>query len=183
MKKIVQNGDPVLRRISSFVPLDEIQSPRIQKIIKEMKKVLATRTDGVGLAAPQIGESLQIFIVSGKVLSGDFDDGAHQAKKKFEDLVFINPEIITHSKEKVEVTEGCLSVEWYFGSVARYKKMKVRAHDEHGKQFTRGGSGLMAQIFQHETDHLNAILFIDRARDLRKLTPEEILDIETMNAR
>lgn len=148
-----------------------------------MKEVLDSRADGVGLAAPQIGESLRIFIVSRKVLNGAFEDEKRIDKEDVDDLVFINPEIVTRSKEKEEVTEGCLSVEWYFGSATRYKKMKVRAYDERGKQFTWGGSGLMSQIFQHEIDHLNAILFIDHSKDVRKLTPEEIIEAEAEHAR
>lgn len=89
-------------------------------------------------------------------------------------MVFINPEITKLSRKKIWVPEGCLSVRWLYGETSRADKATIRAYDEHGKLFTRGGSGLMAQIFQHETDHLNGILFIDHARNVEKITKEEM---------
>ncbi len=87
------------------------------------------------------------------------------------DLVCINPTLIKLSKQKKKVPEGCLSVRWLYGNVLRAEKATVEAYDEHGKKFTRGGSGLLAQIFQHETDHLNGILFIDTAEDVEEMKP------------
>ena len=88
-------------------------------------------------------------------------------------MVFINPQITKLSRKKVWVPEGCLSVRWLYGETPRREKATIRACDEHGKPFTRGASGLIAQIFQHETDHLNGVLFTDTARNIEKITREE----------
>ena len=88
-----------------------------------------------------------------------------------EDLVFINPEIINLSKKKRKMEEGCLSVRWLYGQVNRHEKVTIKAYDENGKLMTVGASGLLAQIFQHEIDHLNGILFIDKAENVRDLPP------------
>lgn len=162
---IVQNGDPVLRELAQTVPVAEITSPRIQKIISDMKTALATQDDGVAIAAPQIGQPLRIFVASGTVLA--------QADPKYKggDIVFINPEITKLSREKHDVEEGCLSVRWLYGKVKRSQKATIRGYDETGKRVLRGASGLLAQVFQHETDHLDGILFIDKAHDVRDMPP------------
>jgi len=86
-------------------------------------------------------------------------------------LVFINPKIFKLSREKDWVPEGCLSVRWLYGKTYRSKKATVEAYDKNGKKFKMGGSGLLAQIFQHETDHLNGILFTDHAKDIKEELP------------
>lgn len=169
MKSIVQTGNPVLRAKAKEVPLTEITSPKIQNVIADMKELLATQDDGVAIAAPQIGESLRIFLVSGEVLK--LADPKYKGDEG--DMVFINPVITKLSREKHEVEEGCLSVRWKYGKIKRAKKATVEAYDEHGNFFERGASGLLAQVFQHETDHLNGVLFIDSAYDVKDLPPEE----------
>lgn len=186
MKKIVQNGDPVLREVAKEIPIQEIQSPKIQKIIKEMSSALASQDDGVAIAAPQIGYSLRIFVVSGKVFSEEFTKNREErlsgdkkineiteVKEKIKDLVFINPKITKLSQDKKWLPEGCLSVRWLYGKVKRSLKATVEAYNEKGEKFTRGGSGLLAHIFQHETDHLNGILFIDNAKDVKEEDPNK----------
>ncbi|MFH1608724.1 MAG: peptide deformylase [Patescibacteria group bacterium] len=170
MKKIVQREEKVLRKIAKEVPIKEITSFKIKKIIKEMQSALKTQKDGVALAAPQIGYSLQIFIISGKIFHKDFLRGQILLKdaKIPKDLIFINPKISKLSREKEWTPEGCLSVRWAYGEVYRSKKATVTAYDEHGKKFTRGASGLLAQAFQHETDHLNGVLFIDKAQNVKE---------------
>ena len=139
-----------------------------------MRKALGGEEDGVAIAAPQIGESLRIFIVRGDVLL--FAKGKKpSSKEKVEDLVFINPEIIKISKKKKKVEEGCLSVRWLYGKVLRSEKMTIGAYNEKGVWIERGASGLLAQIFQHEIDHLDGILFTDKAEDLRDLPPPKEL--------
>ncbi len=157
MKKIVQQNDPVLRQKAKTVPLSDIGSVKIEKVIKEMSESLASCEDGVAIAAPQIGVGLRIFVVSKKI----FKDGE-------EDAVFINPEIIKLSKKKSELDEGCLSVRWIYGKTKRADKASVKALDQQGNPFTWNGSGLIAQIFQHEIDHLDGILFVDHATDLHE---------------
>ncbi|MSR73029.1 peptide deformylase [Candidatus Parcubacteria bacterium] len=169
MPKILQKNDPLLRKKSLEVPVKEITSAKVQKIISAMKKSLVSQDDGVAIAAPQIGELLRIFVISNKVFGMEKKDGDI---KKYEDMVFINPKITKLSKSTKMMDEGCLSVRYLYGKVKRFQKAMVEAYDENGKRFTKGGSGILAQIFQHETDHLNGVLFIDTAVDVQDLPPE-----------
>ena len=186
MVEIFQKEAPVLREIAEPVNPKDFGSPRLQKILVDMAIALEKEEDGVAIAAPQIGVPLRIFIVSHRAFDIEDEQGGglplekgtlrkerEIKKSKHKNLVFINPEIIKLSRKKIWVPEGCLSVRWLYGEVSRADKATIRAYDEKGKVFTRGGSGLMAQIFQHETDHLNGTLFIDTARNLEKITLEE----------
>lgn len=174
MVKIVQEPNKVLRGIAHEVTTEQISSPKIQKILNDMQTALHREPDGVAIAAPQIGEPFRIFIIAGMV----FD-----LKKKnvgatsSPDKVFINPVIKKLSKETKWISgEGCLSVRWIYGTAKRHKQATITAYDEHGKKFTLSASGLLAQIFQHETDHLNGILFIDHAKDIRHMTDDEVAE-------
>lgn len=173
MIEIVQKEDPVLRKTAKEVPIKDITSPKIQKILRDMKEALNSQDDGVAIAAPQIGVSLRIFVVSGKAFAYDENTADDNKKQKPipPDQSFINPEIIKISRKKYIVPEGCLSCRWLYGKTVRSDKARVKAYDEKGKPFEYGGSELMAQIFQHETDHLNGILFIDHATDLQDMPP------------
>lgn len=171
MIKIVQKEEKVLHEKAKEVPVQDISSPKIQKVIKDMKKALSEEKDGVAIAAPQISVPLRIFVVSGGFL--EIDKGKNKAESTKEDLVFINPEIIKLSKQKESMQEGCLSVRWLYGEVSRSQKATVKAYDENGKTFTRGAGGLLAQIFQHEVDHLNGILFINKAKNVEEILPEK----------
>jgi peptide deformylase len=169
MKPILDRHEKVLRDIAKEVPLSDISTPKIQKILSDMKEALASQDDGIAIAAPQIGVSLRIFVVSGKVMNivkGD-DESV-----PYPDMVFINPVITKLSKEKKAMEEGCLSVRYLYGKVRRSTKASIEAYDEQGNFFKKGVSGLMAQVFQHETDHLNGILFIDTATELEEIEPE-----------
>ena len=177
MKEIVQKNDKVLRLKAKELLIREISTPKIKKVLKEMSAALKSQSDGVAIAAPQIGYSLSIFIVSGKIFHKDFTKGEEELKKvpKNElpkDMAFINPKISKLSREKEWVPEGCLSVRWLYGNTFRSKKATITAYDETGKKFTRGASGHLAQIFQHETDHLNGVLFIDHAKDIKEELPK-----------
>jgi len=165
MKKteILQRDNKVLRSKAKSIPIKDIGSKKILNIIKRMGQVLHAEEDGVALAAPQIGESIRLFIVSGDILILN--------KNPKPDLIFINPEIIKTSKNKKKVEEGCLSIRWLYGQVKRSEKVTIRAYDETGRQFERGASGLLAQIFQHEIDHLDGILFIDKAENIQNIPP------------
>lgn len=164
---ITEKGDPVLDNPSELVNIEEINSPKIQNIIKDMKDTLDSISDGVGLAAPQIGIPLQIFIVSKKVLNKDDKIGLH-------DMVCINPRIIKKSKTKKWLEgEGCLSVRWYYGKVLRYTNVTLEYYDEYGQKKIRGAGGLLSHIFQHECDHLKGELFIDKAKDIEYIDPKE----------
>jgi peptide deformylase len=141
------------------VPVDQIRSQKFQNIIKRLKQVIAENEEALAVAAPQIGESWRITIISKWALS----PSSEKPKTEFENMVFINPEIINFSKKKKEYPEGCLSVPDKYGLVLRAEKVKVEAYDENGRRFQRGVSGLLAQTIQHEIDHLNGVLFIDKA--------------------
>jgi peptide deformylase len=174
MIEIVQNGNPVLLKIAKEVPISDITKPKCKKILDDMKKALHSQDDGVAIAAPQIGVSLRIFIVAGKVFDEDFIRGTKTTKKEeLADVVFINPVFKKISKDRKLLSEGCLSVRPLYGKVRRATRATIEAYNEKGEKFTRDGSGLLAHIFQHETDHLDGILFIDKARDLHESTPEE----------
>ncbi|MFZ1019445.1 MAG: peptide deformylase [Minisyncoccia bacterium] len=177
MKKILQQTEKVLRETAHDVRVADIKTPKIKKALREMSLALKSQNDGVAIAAPQIGYPLAIFIVAGKIFHKDFTKGEEEFKKISaneipRDLIFINPKISKLSREKEWVPEGCLSVRWLYGKSLRSKKATVTAYDENGKKFTRGASGLLAQIFQHETDHLNGILFIDHAKDIKEELPK-----------
>ena len=186
MKKILQKEASVLREISKDVPIEDIVSLKIKNIIKEMKQALHSQDDGVAIAAPQIGYTLRIFIVSKKVeeilgkSKKEILDGEVVAPNA-KDLVFINPVLKKLSKEKRVVEEGCLSVRYLYGQVNRSKKATVQAFDENGRKFSRGGSGLIAQIFQHEVDHLEGILFIDKAKNIEEIPPEKVVKSNKKN--
>ncbi|MEI6191007.1 MAG: peptide deformylase [bacterium] len=172
---IVQKGEPVLRKIAEKVSVADIKTEKIQRILKDMSLALELQDDGVAIAAPQVAIPLRIFVVSKKVeimLKG-LEEAPEVEKEKIKDAIYINPEIKKLSKTKQVLDEGCLSVRPIFGKVERAEKATVTAYDENGKKFTRGGSGLLAQIFQHEIDHLNGILFIDKATDLVEVLPPQ----------
>ncbi len=160
MVTIIQKDNPILRQRAKEIPVSEIKSGKIKKIIADMKRALRGEEDGAAIAAPQIAKSVRIFIVAGKILKTKEADPDEPTPP---DMVCINPELIRLSRKKELMHEGCLSIRGWYGTVERSTRATIRAYDENGKKFERGGSGLLAQVFQHETDHLNGILFIDRA--------------------
>jgi peptide deformylase len=113
--------------------------------------------------------SKRIFVISHRAFEVD-----KKNKKPASDLACINPEIITMSKDRKLVPEGCLSVRWLYGNTRRASRVRMKATDPDGKEFTVVGTGLLAQIFQHEVDHLDGILFIDHAKDVKDLPPESL---------
>lgn len=162
---IVTNGDPVLRNNAPEVPKAMFKTDELANIIARMSNSLRTTKYGVAIAAPQIGISYRIFVVSGFVITGN------QRNLEDPDVAFINPSLLKISKEKTFEEEGCLSVPDVYGQVLRSHKAKVRAYTLDDKRFVRGGSGLLAQIFQHEMDHLDGTLFIDKAINVRNSEP------------
>ena len=172
MTTIVQMGDKVLRETAQEISLTEIKTPKIRSILKKMTDALSTAKDGVALAAPQIGIPLRIFIVLKEYTENKTAQELKEIKEKKvkpEIVVFINPKITKISKKKQTSKEGCLSVMGIFGTVARAEKVTLEAYSEKGEKFSRGASGLLAQIFQHEMDHSNGILFTDTAVNLEKI--------------
>ncbi len=175
-----------LRAKAREIPAAAIKSKQVQDLITDMKKLLAKEEYGVALAAPQVGESLRLFIVSGRALSRGSrnapdetnglearlpaealaESGSSKLEAVFPDQVYINPELVKISRAKKEKHEGCLSIRGKWGTVPRAEKATVRAYDEHGRRFTRGASGFLAHVFQHEMDHLAGILYTDKATHL-----------------
>lgn len=160
MKEIVQEPHAVLRQVAVPVSVEAITGSEVQDIIANMNEALDREDDGVAIAAPQIGVPLRIFVVSQKA-----------SKQLSQNTAFINPEIIRIGKLKEDLSEGCLSVRWKYGTVKRSTSATVRALNAEGNEFVMSGRGLLAQIFQHEVDHLNGILFIDKAKDVEDLPP------------
>ncbi|MBI5003591.1 peptide deformylase [Candidatus Kaiserbacteria bacterium] len=181
--------NPALREIASEIPLADIGSPFVRELINDMKYLLAQEKFGVAIAASQVGEAVRLFVVSGKAMDkhdnddeeDEDDDGDVEEKKKTvknqkrhtPDQVYINPEMLKMSRGKKLKHEGCLSVKGKWGHVLRTEKATVRAYDEHGVAFTRGASGFLAHVFQHEMDHLDGVLYIDKAKKLYDDKPEE----------
>lgn len=159
MAQLVPHDHPALHSIAEEVPAEDITTPQIQKVLKDMRAVLQDCPQGVAIAAPQIGVSLRIFLVH------DTYANTHAREERIPDLVAINPRIINHSSKKRELEEGCLSVPRQYGKTNRYERVTISAYDADGTQYERGAGGLLAQIFQHEIDHLDGILYTDHAHD------------------
>jgi peptide deformylase len=168
MIKIIQKENGALRKKTKEVPLDCIKSAEVRNAIKKLKQAIFENEEAVAIAAPQIGKSLRIFVVSEYV----FSPGNKEKKKMdYGYLTFINPKILKKSREQKIMTEGCLSVEGVYGTIKRSQKIKVEAYDENAKKFVKSGSGLFSQVIQHEMDHLEGILFSDKALVLKRIPP------------
>jgi peptide deformylase len=154
MLPIVKLPTPSLRERSREVSRDELQSPEIQKLIIDMIPTMYG-DDGIGLAAPQVGHNIRICIV-----------GREADKSLLRDLVLINPVWERNSNKFAVDVEGCLSVPKKFGKVRRYTDINVTAWDEHGNQLSFTAKKFFARVIQHEVDHLDGILFIDKATDV-----------------
>ena len=155
MDLITDKDNKFLR--SQAEPVEKI-TPEIRELIRKMKKIMKTN-NGVGLAAPQIGVNKQIFVA--ELLYEGEEDGIFYAA--------VNPKITNVSKEKEKLEEGCLSLPKLYGEVPRAKKITVEYLNEMGKKKRLKASGLLARIFQHEIDHLNGGLFIDKAKEIKKI--------------
>jgi len=169
-----ESENPVLREVAREIPPSEVESERVRSLIAEMKALLAKEEYGVALAAPQVGEPVRLFVVSGRALargSRNAPDESAEASAREDnadieplpDQVYINPKFTKLSRKKSDKHEGCLSIRGKWGEVPRAEKATIQALDEEGRAFTRGASGFLAHIFQHEMDHLEGILYTDKA--------------------
>lgn len=149
MSEIIVAGNPILKKVAEPVTFFD---KKLKFLVNDMKKSLYA-ANGVGLAAPQIAISKRIFVA---------DDG----ESGFE--AYINPQWIPDGEEKNIDVEGCLSVPELYGEVERFANVIVHYQDIHGKKKMRKASGLLARCIQHETDHLNGVLFIEKAISLHK---------------
>lgn len=178
IRKILPSGDPILRIKSK--PVGKIDK-KVHDLITDLKDTLQTQKDpeGVGLAAPQIGKNLRVFLAQ---------------YKSFERVV-INPEIVKIEEEKKaktkstkksrggkEILEGCLSLPYYYGPLKRAPKVTIKYLNEKGKEITETMEGFHAQIILHEIDHLNGVLFIDHliseGKPLYKVEGDEWEEVE-----
>lgn len=172
--------NPALREKARDIPHAEINDPKIQELIAEMRALLAKEEYGVALAAPQVGQPLRLFVVSGKALAlgnrtapdalpagrQEQDKPEQKESPSLPDQIYINPTLTKLSRQKSEKHEGCLSLRGFWGIVPRAEKAMIRCLDENGEEITRGATGFLAHIFQHEVDHLEGILYTDKAKEI-----------------
>ena len=172
--KIVQAGDPVLRKQSRPLTKDEIRSPSIQLLIDLMRNTMR-EAPGVGLAAPQIGKSIQLAVIEDRaeyLTRLSEDEIAETQRSAIPFHVIINPKLTILGKSSAQFFEGCLSVAGYQAVVARALNVRVECLNEQGEKITIKAQGWYARILQHEIDHLNGTLYIDRMKT-RTLTTGE----------
>ncbi len=165
---IVVYGSPILRQIAKEI---DPGHPNLQQLLADMFETMY-KADGMGLAAPQIGKSIRIFVVDGTSL--EEEDPAMKDFKK----AFINPKILHLDGDTQVMNEGCLSLPKLREDVDRHNKVKIRYHDENFNMLEEEYEGLKARVIQHELDHLDGVMFIDRIPPLRrKLLKGKLNDI------
>lgn len=164
--KVARMGHPVLRAKTRPIERGDIKTAAIQKLIDDMLDTMA-EYHGVGLAGPQVHEGLRLFVA---VLDAGEDGEAGENGKHDEPYVIINPEISIVGSDIVEDWEGCLSIPDVRGRVPRAREINVRALDRHGERLQLSAHDFAARVIQHETDHLDGVLFFDRMRSLESLT-------------
>lgn len=162
---IVAYGDPVLRKVGKEIDKDY---PQLEKLIADMKETMYN-AQGVGLAAPQIGKAIRLFLVDASPFAED-EDLEEEDRKVLADFnhVFINPKIIEEQGDEWAFNEGCLSIPDVREDVFRQETITIEYQDENFDKHTRTLSGLAARVFQHEYDHIEGILFTDKLSSLKK---------------
>ncbi|HYE75718.1 MAG TPA: peptide deformylase [Blastocatellia bacterium] len=174
--KIMQAGEQVLRQKAQALTADEIRSREVQQLIEMMRETMRD-APGVGLAAPQIGLSLQLAVIEDPVnpradLSSEALAERERTHVPFH--VIINPEIYLEPDERVEFFEGCLSVTGFAALVPRARVVKVECLNEKAEAITINARGWYARILQHEIDHLNGVLYLDRMHSRSFMTAENL---------
>ena len=162
--KVAHMGHPVLRARARAIDVGEIKSSRIQQLIDDMFETMA-EYQGVGLAAPQVHASVRLFVAGFAPDTEGEDD-----EERVPLMTVINPEITVAGPDMVEDWEGCLSIPDIRGKVPRARHIVLRAFDRKGKRFEIPASGFTARVIQHETDHLDGVLFFDRMSSFTTLT-------------
>ena len=170
IREILTEGHPTLRKVAKKVDPAELADPMFQQLIDDMFETMYA-APGIVLAANQIGVSKRLFTVD---LQDDED--AHGP------LVVINPKFTVQEGEK-ESVEGCLSVPGMVGDVTRFERIVCTGLDRHGKKLSLDATGLFARCLQHEVDHLDGVLYIDNAKNLRPAkTDEEVAEADAVAA-
>lgn len=154
--KIITEPNQILHQVGAMVDLTTIKTPEFQKFLDDMVDTMYKK-DGVGLAAPQVNKSIQVCVIT-KEYSLDGKE-----------LILINPQWEKTTIRKVWDSEGCLSVPEIYGEVKRYKSIKVKALNRHGQEIKFETSDFLARIIQHEVDHINGHLFIEKAKNLKRI--------------
>jgi len=175
--QIVQTGDPVLRQVAKTLPVEEIRSAATQRFIEQMRDTMRA-APGVGLAAPQIGVSIQLAVIEDRIdyikdISSEELTARQRSPVDFH--VIINPKLSIVGDETVDFFEGCLSVSGFAAVVSRARKVRVECLNERAEPITIAAEGWYARILQHEIDHLNGTLYIDRMQT-RSFTTTENAD-------
>lgn len=160
--KLTEWGNPILRREAKKIPLKSLNTASFKKLTEQMVFTLR-KVKGVGLAAPQINKSIQFAVI--EIKKSDKRSGGTGLGS----IIVVNPKITFYSKEKVDDWEGCLSFPNVRGLVPRAKAIKVRYYDKTGRIQIRELQGFQARVFQHEIDHLNGVVYIDRMKDMKTL--------------
>jgi peptide deformylase len=155
MLEIIKLDHPILRQKGQ--PVTQFGS-KLQTLVDEMVAAMR-QANGVGLAAPQVGQSLRLSVIE---TLPRLDKEGNELPNTRQLYVIANPEITWQSPEIVAGIEGCLSIPGYLGEVDRYQAIRVKAQDQHGRPIRLHLRGWTARIFQHEIDHLNGILYIDK---------------------
>ncbi len=162
--KVVQAGEPVLRRRARELTAEEISSPEVQQLIGFMRDTMRD-SPGVGLAAPQVGVGVRLVVVEDRpeYQAGlPAEDLAMRERKPVDFHVLINPKLVVEDATPAEFHEGCLSVSGFTALVARARGVRVEALNEHGAPVSLSATGWYARILQHEVDHLEGTLYVDR---------------------
>ncbi|HEY9832962.1 MAG TPA: peptide deformylase [Stenomitos sp.] len=162
--QIAQLGNPVLRQQAQLV--NSIQDKRLQQLIDALIATAAV-SNGVGIAAPQVSQSYRLFIVASR------PNQRYPNAPQMEPTAMINPQIIAHSPEVVKGWEGCLSVPGIRGLVPRYQAIEVEYTSRNGTKNRQEFTDFVARIFQHEYDHLDGIVFLDRVESTQDLMTEQ----------
>ncbi|MFA6423956.1 MAG: peptide deformylase [Candidatus Magasanikbacteria bacterium] len=160
--EVTLEPNPILHKKGRELTVAELSTPEMKKLIKDMAETMYKK-DGVGIAAPQVNKSLQLCVIAKKFSPLDKDN----------DLVLVNPTWKKIAISKAWDSEGCLSVPEVYGEVKRYTKIKVQALNQFGEKIEFTALDYPARIIQHEIDHLNGTLFIEKARKLQKIKLSE----------
>ncbi len=161
--KVARLGHPVLRQVAEAVPVKEIRSPEVQRLIDDMVETMR-ECNGAGLAANQVHVLRQICVIE---VNGN---SRYPDAPTIPLTVLINPVVTPLSAEMEEDWEGCLSVPDMRGRVPRYTAVRLEAYDRAGKKLDVVAKEFFARVIQHETDHLNGIVYVDRMKDLSTLS-------------
>lgn len=161
---ITEFGNPILYKKAKNIPLKALKTPIFKKLVEDMPYTM-DKAKGVGLAAPQINKSFKLAVIG---IASD-NPRYKSAKKENFRAIIVNPKIIDYSKEKNFDWEGCLSLPGISGKVWRSNKIRVMYWDENGIKHIHDYIGFTARVFQHEIDHLDGILYVDRMTDMKTL--------------